>query len=224
MTDLFVITSVINTGTHSWSYCGIRSVFDLTERFEQTIKTIESIRNLNDNSKILLVECSDISKEMIDILKTKVDFFIQTYEEESVRQVCLYSDKKGFGEVKQLQKVCEYISLHNILFDRLFKISGRYFLDSNFSKDNFAQDKFSFKMYSNSNSGLTLLYSVPYDLFTQYTQNLNYCIQYYETHPPKGLEEILPIISIPRQHVPRLGVSGFVAVPGDNGKPDFVST
>lgn len=64
MKDIFIITSVINTGSHHWSYTGIRSVFSPKERFEQTLKTIDSIRALKDDSLIFLVECSNIDKEM----------------------------------------------------------------------------------------------------------------------------------------------------------------
>ena len=65
--DLFVITSVINTGHNPWTYTMTRSIYNPQERLFQTIKTIESIRKFT-NAKILLVECSQLSKEWEDYL------------------------------------------------------------------------------------------------------------------------------------------------------------
>ena len=126
--DIFVITSVINTGNAPWSYTNLRSCYTKEDRLRQTIQTIESIRNLNDNTKILLVECSDLDESMTNTLKDKVDYFLQTYDDMSVRDACINSIKKGFGETKKLQKACEFIQKNDIKFNRLFKISGRYFL------------------------------------------------------------------------------------------------
>jgi hypothetical protein len=222
--DLFLITSVICTGNQSWSYCKTRSIFNPEERLEQTLQTIESIRNLKDDSKILLVECSDIDPTTTSILKDKVDYFLQTYDQEDIRQACLFSHKKGYGEVKQTQYACKYIESNSILFNRLFKISGRYFLNSRFDKLNYSIDKFSFKMYS-TDSGCTVLYSVPYIYFKDYKKHLDFCNEFYQTHPPTGLENLLPCISLPRHDIVQyLGVSGYVAIPDeDTQKPDFFS-
>jgi len=48
--DIFVITSVIDTGNLPWSYCPQRSLFSPEERVTQTIKTIESIRKYAENN------------------------------------------------------------------------------------------------------------------------------------------------------------------------------
>ena len=39
--DIFVITSVINTGNNRWSYTDIRSCYTPEERLAQTIQTID---------------------------------------------------------------------------------------------------------------------------------------------------------------------------------------
>jgi hypothetical protein len=219
-TDLFIITSVIKTGNQPWSYTSLRSCFTTEQRFEQTLQTIKSIRDLNDNTKILLVECSDINEEMTSILKDKVDYFIQTYVDERVRNACLQSDKKGFGEVMKLKKACDFIKENNIVFKRLFKISGRYFLDESFNKSNYKSDsQFTFKMYY-PNCGSTVLYSVPYSLFNFYIDRLIYCISVYENGPPTGLETLIPCICLPKQEISTLGVRGNVAVLNDKGVPD----
>ena len=219
--DIFIITSVINTGNNPWSYTNYRSCFDIQTRFEQTLQTIESIRNLNDGTKILLVECSQIDETMTNILKDKVDYFIQTYDDSSIRGACLESNKKGFGEIKKLEKACQFIKDNNINFNRVFKISGRYFLNSSFNKENYNNiDKFTFKIYD-SIGGSTVLYSVPNKLFDVYIEKLKYTCMFYENNPPTGIETLIPIICTPRNDIEILGVSGQVAVLNDKGLSEF---
>ncbi len=215
--DIFVITSVINTGNTPWSYTGLRSCYTKEDRFKQTIQTIESIRKLNDNTKILLVECSDIDESMTNTLKDKVDYFLQTYDDISVRDACLNSIKKGFGEIRKLQKVCEFIQQKDIKFNRLFKISGRYFLTPSFDSKIYDEiGNFTFKMYD-GNSGSTVLYSVPYSLFPIYIQKLEECNRIYMNGPPIGIETLIPCMCNPKSVISTLGVSGYVGILNDNG-------
>jgi hypothetical protein len=219
--DIFIITSVINTGNKPWSYTHQRSYYTVEKRYEQTLQTIQSIRDLNDGSKVMLVECSDITDEMTTALKGRVDYFIQTYGDDKVRHACLESNKKGFGEIKKLQKACQYIKENNLQFNRLFKISGRYFLNSAFNKQNYASDDaFTFKMFSPT-SGSTVLYSVPNTLFDTYTKKIDECSNYYDSNPPTGIETLLPLICTPKREIDTLGVSGYVAVVHGDGEPAF---
>ena len=205
--DIFVITSVINTGNNAWSYTKTRSCYTPEERLKQTLKTIESIRNIN--CKILLVECSNLDEQTENILRSKVDYYLQTYHDEHIRISCIESDKKGFGEVKKLQKACEFIKSNNIAFNKLFKISGRYYLNSSFDIKNYSDDIFTFKMYYNN--GITVLYSVPHNRFDFYIKILEKCCKIYEKGPI-SLESILPDFCTPKQEINVLGVSGFIAI------------
>ena len=219
-TDLFVITSVINTGTVEWTYTNVRSVFTPQERFEQTLQTIDSIKKFSPSSLILLVECSDLNETMTDELKKKVNYFIQAYENLDVRDVCIQSNKKGYGEVKKLELACKFIQTHDINFNRLFKISGRYFLNENFVQENYVTDNFTFMRYS-VDSGSTVLYSVPYSLFGTYTSKISDCVRFYENGPAQGLETLIPMMCSPVNLIKTLGVSGYVAVKNDSGGSDF---
>jgi hypothetical protein len=220
MSDLFLITSVINTGNNPWSYTNKRSYFTKEERFAQTLQTIDSIRQLDDNSKILLVECSDLEENSMNILKNKVDFFIQTYHDPGVRYACLESIKKGYGEMKQVEQACNFIVQNEITFKRLFKISGRYYLNSSFNKNQYSLTQFSFKMILH-NVGSTVLYSVPYVLFDAYRQHAHNCNLFYEVNYPTGLETLLPVMCLPRCDINNLGVSGRVAVANDKGESEL---
>jgi hypothetical protein len=216
ISDIFIITSVINTGNKPWSYTNTRSPFTIEKRFEQTLQTIESIRKLNDNTKILLVECSDLNEEMTTILKNKTDYFIQTFSIPEVYSACIESNKKGFGETMKVKIACDFIEQNNIEFNKLFKISGRYFLTSDFSKENYSVNEFTFKMYDNT-SGSTVLYSVPYSLFDTYVKNINTCNSYYLNNNPRGLETLLPIFCEPRKNISTLGVAGYVSLLNETG-------
>lgn len=218
--DIFIITSVINTGNKPWSYTSQRSYFTKEERFTQTLDTIDSIRQFHDKAKIVLVECSDLEENIMNILKNKVDYFIQTFHDSSVHHACLESFKKGYGEVKQVEKACDFIVENGITFKTLFKISGRYYLNSSFDKKNYSVTEFTFKM-NIENGGSTVLYSVPYYLFNTYRQNIQKCISFYEVNYPTGLEMLLPTMSLPRYNISNLGVSGKVAVANDKGESDL---
>lgn len=220
MSDLFIITSVINTGNQPWSYTQTRSCFSKEERYQQTLLTIDSIHKYHAGAKIMLIDCSEIDDSMTDTLKGKVDYFIQTYDNNDIRNACLESTKKGFGEIMKIQKACDIIRRQGITFDTLFKLSGRYYLNSNFDRNNYRAPYFGFKMYS-ENSGSTVLYSVPYELFDIYQNKIDACADFYKANPPTGLETLLPNLCEPKIHVPTLGVSGNVAVCNDEGKSDY---
>jgi len=219
--DLFIITSVINTGNVPWSYSSVRSVFSVEERFQQTLHTIQSIRDRHDQTTIMLVECSLLSKEMEETLKNSVDYYIQCYENDEIRSACIHNGLKGYGEAMKTMTAVTYIKNHQITFKRLFKISGRYYLDASFSKDSYATDTYSFKLYDSTN-GITVLYSVPYCLVDDFERILQTIIRIYQTRGPTGYETLLPIMCTPITRIDTLGVCGYVSIPDPiTGVPDF---
>jgi len=74
MNNLILITSVINTPNTPLSYTNTRSVFSRQDRFEQTKKTIKSVREKLSNSKIIIVECSDFNEEENNYFKENCDY------------------------------------------------------------------------------------------------------------------------------------------------------
>ena len=214
--DVFLITSVINTGNNPWSYTSVRSVYSAQERFEQTLETIRSIREFSAaGSKIVLVECSDLSAEMTAALESRVDLFHQMYHNEALRSVCLQTSKKGYGEAVQTATAIRIIKESGMEFRRIFKISGRYWLRSTFSADLFSDEKFTFKEpYGTSYS--TVLYCVPACLFNEYERLIHECCTIYKnSHEPFGWECLFPPKCYPIQVIPRLHVGGKVAITVD---------
>lgn len=209
--DLFVITSVINTGQIPWSYA-VRSVYSSEERFQQTLQTIESIRLRAPTAKIMLAEGSHLSEEWAAELTSKVDYFLSLAEKADVREACLKSEKKGYGEAVLTKYALEYIAEREIPFGLLFKISGRYGLSAAFSLHRFSRSMFTFKASPTQTSISTVLFSVPAvyrDLFFSIIQDT---VDYYRTNPPMGYEMIVPQRCLPRKDVDIVGAQGYVAV------------
>ena len=65
------------------------SAYDEQQRFEQTLKTIECIREKVSNSYVVLFECSfkSIDGKQKDLLKEKADLFLEFYNEPVLQQI-----------------------------------------------------------------------------------------------------------------------------------------
>ncbi len=166
--NLVIITSVINISNSPLSYSGIRSIYSIEERFLQTIKTIDSVRQRIPNCKIMLVESTDITDEYKKIIQEKVDYFEILLGE--VREA-VNSPYKCIGESTQILESLKRINLQE--FTNIFKISGRYFLNDNFIYDKFNNDKNVFFETDDRLKLATVFYKISNkDL---YLETLNYC-------------------------------------------------
>ena len=145
--NLIIITSVLNIGKKKLSYYNTRSVFNIHERFDHTKKTIESIRNYIPNSVIIFCECSNLKyyNHMETYLKLNVDYFFNYYDNNKIKD-SVNSIYKGLGEASLILECIDFINKNNLIFDNVFKISGRYFLN----------DDFNFEIYNNNNNQFTL--------------------------------------------------------------------
>jgi hypothetical protein len=211
MGDIFLITSVINTGNHPWTYTSTRSIYTPQERYTQTLDTISSIQKYAPNSKIIHVECSDLPPDMEKMLSERVEYYINTYSDEKIRLGCLSNGKKGFGELLKTQVAIEYLDNNNIQFDRLFKISGRYYLTDRFNQSNFSYDKFTF-LQGAQNVWSTRLYCVPNNLKDTFRGGLYLAYNNYMKHYALTYETALPSECNPKHLVEVLGVGGLIAV------------
>lgn len=217
MSDLFLIVSVINSGCAPWSYSKIRSNFSSDERYVQTLETIKSIRKYSANSKILLVDCSELSEEKNKQLETEVDYYYQLNSEKEINNLCHTSPKKGLGESLITIKAVEFIKLENMQFDRFFKISGRYKLDDRFDSSAFSYNEYTFCKEKHASPALsknrhcTILYCVPKNLIDSYEQSLQKCYEFY-LKSNTCLELLLPSFCEPKTLIPWLGVTGYRGV------------
>ena len=161
MNNLVLITSVIKTPNKPLSYISNRSIHSHEERYQQTIKTIHSIREKIPNAKIFIVECSNFDENQTEYFKNTCDFFLNLYEIENVRND-IYDISKSLGEGTMTYFALKYIIDNSIVFDNLFKLSGRYTLSTNFDYNNFNNNNIIIKYIDkNINNVLTALYKLP---------------------------------------------------------------
>ena len=137
--NIIIITSVLNITNNPLSYYHKRSVFTIEERFEQTLKSIKSIKDkLGSEIEILFCECSDLLlyPEYEEILKKEVTYFYNFYDDFETRNNVL-SKYKGLGELYLMKKALKIINHSCEKYKFIFKLSGRYFLNENFSYQDF---------------------------------------------------------------------------------------
>lgn len=160
MNNLVLITSIIQTPNLPLSYIKTRSVFTPEERFEQTKKTIQSIKQKIPNLKILIVECSNLSNEQYDYFNSNCDYFLNLIENNQAKNN-IYSISKSLGEGTMTIAAIDYIKKNNIIFDNFFKITGRYWLSDNFDFQNFNNDNIIVHYINNErNNTATSLYKL----------------------------------------------------------------
>ena len=215
--DLVLIASIINPSKDPFSYTTIRSVFTAAERFEQTLKSIASVRRALPDAKILFVETSDLTAEQTSTLQSRTDYFLNANEDPMCREFFAHSPKKGLGEAIQTFVALTYIQENKIQFRRMFKLSGRYALTQDFDPSKFSHTEYTFLKRASSNplSISTVVYSFPYALLNKHIENIHQVVSFYMTGPAKGWEEVLPPLCEPRIELDRIGVEGYVAVNGD---------
>ena len=175
--NLVIITSVLNISKNELSYYSVRSVFDIYERYKQTLKTIETIKKYIPNYFIIFCECSDLnSYNDIEVdLKNNVDVFMNYYKNKNIKKE-VDSKYKGSGENSILLEIIKYINKENLIFDNIFKISGRYYLNDDFKFDKFNNNYNQFTLWDNNfNSYASLFYKIKF----KYLNLLYYCFELF---------------------------------------------
>ena len=222
MINLVLITSIIKTPNVRLSYTPVRSAFTYDERFEQTKYTIQTIREKIPNSKILVVECSELNNEEQEYFVNNSDYFLNLYDNENAKNN-IYSISKSLGEGTMTINAIEYIKNNNIKFDNFFKISGRYWLSEHCNYENFInEDIVIHRINDDVNNILTALYKLHesnifdfYEFLINNTNLMHNCI---------GHEYLFAIfINLPKKnkviHLDKIGVKGYIS--GDKSYLDI---
>lgn len=164
MINLVLITSIIDMPNKPFNYTNVRSVFTREQRFNDTKKTIESIKKLIPNYKIVLVECSKLLNNELEYLKNNSDYLINLYENKTLHDD-IFGLSKSLGEGTMTIKAIEFIYRNDIKYDNFIKISGRYWLSDKFDYNNFNNNKIVVKKINNNkNNILTAIYKIPYNV------------------------------------------------------------
>lgn len=171
--NLFIITSVIDTPNIPLSYSKIRSIFTRDERFEQTKDTIRTIKEKMKDTKIMIVECSDYqtNKNELDYLKKNTDYFINLYRNENLHEF-IFGSSKSVGVSIMTLELINYIIHKKLNFLNYFFISGRYYLNDNFNINLYNSNKIISFGDITLNTTSTRLYKITKDYLLLYKNHL----------------------------------------------------
>lgn len=130
--DTFVICSAINSKSGSFSF---------DQRFQQTLNTIQSIKN-KTNSKIVLLDSSliPLTEEQRNIILQSVDVFVDYSNSPSIQkiyQIYIGDMIKSLCELFCLQDFLKQAKERNFLSGNVYKITGRQELTDDFQPFNF---------------------------------------------------------------------------------------
>jgi hypothetical protein len=218
MNNLVLITSIIKTPNTPLSYTRTRSVYSHEERYEQTKKTIQNVREKIPNVKILMVECSTLDEIQKEYFTIHCDYFLNLIDQpEKVKNI--YSPSKALGEGTMTISAIEYIQKNNIEFDNFFKITGRYWLSDYFDYANFENTNIVVHyIHNDENNTCTSLYKLHNTNLSDFSNfliaNMHLMFQCI------GYEVLFAMfLRISKQnkiiHLDKIGVNGLISVSND---------
>lgn len=210
---MILITSIINTPTNPLSYSKTRSVFTREERFSQTKRTIESIKQKLPHSKIIIVECTDFIHEEQEYFNKTCHYVLNLWKNKDLHDN-IFGPSKSLGEGTMTIAALKYIIDNNLDYTYLYKISGRYWLNDKFKLDEIKTNVFK-QINHNTNNIFTALYKIDkdtvYKLFCFLVKNITSmrrCIGY------EVLFASFVVSITEKEFVDPIGLSGFVTVCG----------
>ena len=163
MTNLVLITSVINTPKKPLSYSNIRSIFTREERYEQTKKTVASVKEKIPNCKLMIVEYTDFTEEEKSYFENECDYVLNLWERKELHPK-IFGISKALGESTMTIQALKYIIENKFNYDNLFKICGRYWLNNEFDYNTYNNNNLVFKKINgNINNIFTSFYKISYD-------------------------------------------------------------
>lgn len=204
--DLVLISSVINISNNPLSYIGIRSVYNKYERFQQTLFTIKSLERIK-NKKILFVEASDIPEFENEIIGI-VDFYTNIYKDDKIKAI-IDGPHKGIGESLSILEGIKCIDLS--LYDNVYKMSGRYWLNDGFEYSLWNNDNTMLCEDKKHNSILTVFYKINNKQYPEWLSMLNNVVNNVDA---ESIEIIFKKNFKNYVSVEKIGVSGNVSFSG----------
>jgi hypothetical protein len=218
------------------------SVYSPEERVEQTIKTIESVRQYIPDAFICMTDCSipGVSDEIKSQLVSQVDRFIDLSKDPTVNWIANnITHQDTVKNLTELVVVGKFFKLAEEKkwfddYDRVFKVSGRYWLTDKFDiaryeqKDAIGKYVVSKKMLSQFPHSVTLqslqymlrVYSFDAKLLTDFVARLDVMTKHMQDRVNAGgyidIEHLFCKF-LPKDltlEIARTGVAGYVAPNG----------
>jgi hypothetical protein len=213
--NIVLITSVINICSNRLSYTNTRSVYTSDERFEQTKLTLASVKKYIPCSKILFVECSNISSDIESYLKENTDYYINLVDNNNILKQT-QSVSKSMGEGILTINGIKFLIDNDIKFNNLIKISGRYYLNDIFNYTLWDNDNIVKKQINIKTNVITAFYKLPYKyIISWYNYLLNSTKDFIKC---KGYEiifgEFLMSLNCEAVDISIIGCQGNVSVCG----------
>ena len=216
--NIVIITSKIYVSNNEFSYAKNRSIYTKDERYNDTIKTINSVKEKIKDSYIVLFDNSLFTSDEYNNLKSEVDFFINITNDNDLN---FYTDKfkyKAFSEMFQIIKCYEYFisKINKKYIKNIFKISGRYYLNDNFDYNKFDNNDNIFKR-NNDLKDIKYYYTSFYKISGHFSDDffnlLSKTFQNKDRYLDMNLEEIIPeIINYNFKELDILGLTQKIAV------------
>ncbi|CAJ1346844.1 unnamed protein product [Effrenium voratum] len=132
-TNAVLVASKILTSSKPLWYHPQRSRFSAQERFNQTIETLKSIRLAIPDCFIVLIDNSPIDREQAMRLESLANAFVNDVNNQDLRYWTDESEAKQIGEAMLLQQGLDALEEHEVMYEQLFKLSGRYMLNHKFN-------------------------------------------------------------------------------------------
>jgi len=134
------IPSVIKTSDKIFNYVEYRSIFTHEERFKQTLQQVKSLKELDPNIHIILMEGSGLFLNELEELSKYCTIVLY----------CKDTEGNNYANKHENKSIYEVYCMKNIIkqikFNWIFKFGGRYDLHFNFNINNFLRDKPVFKV------------------------------------------------------------------------------
>tara|TARA_Y100000389_G_scaffold146517_1_gene145222 strand:- start:16914 stop:17591 length:678 start_codon:yes stop_codon:yes gene_type:complete len=221
MKNIFLISSVIKVTNAPFSYINTRSVYNIQKRFNQTINTINSIKNYDNNAIIILVECSEFTENELKLLKNNVNYFLNCYNNQELKNIILYNKSKSYGAGMQDLEGLKFILNNNIEYENIFKISGRYYLNNFFNYINFMNNEIIVKKINNNpNNIITILFKINkkniielINFFQNSNDDFINCLGYEVIFSKFINKQIQNNNNV--KYIDNIGVEGYISVSGD---------
>jgi hypothetical protein len=136
MTSHFIITSAIYT---SYGKCSTE------ERIEQTRETLKSIETYAPGSSMVIIDCGEksVNKNLFDceVIDYTTNEEIQFHLQEYLKKNIDLEPDIIIKSMLEIMMFSDYLKNITSSYDRIFKISGRYYLNSNFNYNNHLKAK-----------------------------------------------------------------------------------
>lgn len=134
------IPSVIRTSDKIFNYVKYRSIFTHEERYKQTLEQVKSLKELDPNIHIILMEGSPLFLNELKELSKYCTIILY----------CKDTDGNNYANHHVNKSIYEVYCMKNIIkqikFNWVFKFGGRYNLHFNFNLNNLLKDKPVFKV------------------------------------------------------------------------------